>query len=156
MERHEAEEVVSLLKAATGGRVEADQTEFFAAALTRLDYEQAMSAAVKGTITWQRFPSWAQFREMYAAGAPREELAKTLNMPAEEEKGRVIPRWVRRWIAARFLFTRWGRDQDMRPFQEQGPRLTSLAGEIEWMPEGEWDDVADEVSDRDVWGSLGA
>ncbi len=64
-----------------------------------------------------------------------------------------IPHWVRRWIAARYLYARFGKDQDLRAFREQGgevdPRTT------DWMPDGEWDEEAEHVTDKDVWKAVG-
>jgi hypothetical protein len=159
MTESDAREVVMLLRAATTTPISADTIDYFSVALLPFDYEAALTAATKGVrVHWRRFPSWFEFREAYNAELKlRDDDGRSAQdaMPKRTEEGggkKTIPFWVKRWIAARFLFTRWGRDQDLRPFTEQKDRLTSLAGEIEWMPEDEWVEEANHVSDDDVWG----
>jgi len=145
-----------LLRAATTTPISADTIDYFSVALLPLEYEPALTAATKGVrVHWRRFPSWFDFREAYNNELKLREPDATSVQDAlgiSPEGKRVIPFWVKRWIAARFLFARWGREQDTRPFTEQKDRLTSLAGEIEWMPEDEWVEEANHVSDDDVWG----
>lgn len=67
MNEEQAKEVVTLIRAATGGRADESTIHYFEAALSGLDYELALSAASVGTITWRWFPSWAEFKEVYRA-----------------------------------------------------------------------------------------
>lgn len=160
MERRDAEEVVTLLKAAVGGRVEEDQLEFFRAAMSKLDYDKALAAATKGAGIWRYFPSWSQFREMYG-GFEEEDRRERERVEREKEEvaartgKREIPFWVRRWIAARFLYARFDREKDLRPFREQGIRVDQRdPASLEWMPDDEWSEEGLRVSDRDVWFTL--
>lgn len=156
MTEQQANEIVLLIKASCASRVEEDTLAYFSAKLSVLDYTSALSAATMGTVSWRRFPSWAEFHEMYRA---QQQLKKSSGEQREREKQyrptgvREIPFWVRRWIAARFLFFRFGKERDLRPFPEQeivvGP--PSL---VDFMPDGEWNEEAEQVSDKEVWGSI--
>ena len=76
---------------------------------------------------------------------------EALPRPSSKER---VPGWVKRYVAARFLYRRFEREQDMRPFPEQreyvDPRTT------EWMPEEEWAEEATRVTDDDVWVNIGS
>lgn len=154
MTEDQAQQVITLIKAACGSRVDADQIDYFTARLIALDYQIGLAAASTGSIVWRRFPSWAEFFEHYKAQdhlrAPVGEQRIEEPLPKRYE----IPHWVKRFIAARFLYARFGRDQDLRPFREQERYLDSATAD--WMPEGEWEEKAEHVSDRQVWGALGA
>ena len=117
MLEEQAKEIVILLSAATGGRSNPDTRAYYEAQLPSLDYQTALNTATMGSVTWRSFPSWAEFREMYRAqqklheptGEQRMDLPK---LPKETK----IPLWVRRWTCARYLFERFGKDQDLRWF----------------------------------------
>lgn len=154
MTEQQANEIVTLIRAACASRVEDDTIAYFGARLSALDYEAALSAATMGTVSWRRFPSWADFNEMYQA---QRKLRQPSGEQREREKEhrssgvREIPFWVRRWIAARFLFFRFGKERDLRSFREQ----EIIVGPVpEFMPDGEWSEEAEQVSDKEVWGSL--
>lgn len=152
MTEEQAKEVVMLVQAAAAHPVDLLTIEYFEARLLGLEYQEALSAATLGANTWKRFPSWAIFTEMYRTQRRGAEAAPPTAVPARFN-AREIPRWVRRWIASRFLFSRFGRDRDLRPLREQEP----VVGPVEeFMPDGEWEEEAIKVSDKDVWGSLGA
>lgn len=68
MTEEQAQEVTTLIRAATADtRVDIKTLQYFEAALLNLEYDLALSAASVGTITWRRFPSWAEFKEIYRA-----------------------------------------------------------------------------------------
>lgn len=93
-----AKEIVTLLRAATGGRVDDTTIDYFTAALQALDYDVALSTATTGSVVWRFFPSWAEFREIYKTQerllAPPPEI---LEPPPFEKRGVAAPEWVRIW-----------------------------------------------------------
>lgn len=153
MTEAQATDIITMIRAACASRVDEDTVAYFGARLMALDQEAALAAATMGVVTWRRFPSWADFNELYQA-------QRKLKQPSGEQRSREddrqsrgvreIPFWVRRWIAARFLFARFGRDRDLRAFREQ----EIIVGPVEFMPDGEWVEEAEKVSDKDVWGAL--
>lgn len=152
----QANEVVMLIRAATGGQVDDEKVGFFTAALLHLDYETAISTATTGTVIWRFFPSWAEFKEIYRTQAklrePVGEQRTQVVEPAPQiERGRKIPYWVKRWVAARFLYARFGKQQDLRWFSEQKDYSDPSR---ERMPDSEWIDEAEKISDEDVWKAV--
>lgn len=143
-----------MLKAATGGRQTNDPAsdDFWLEALLPLDATLATQGVLAGIRDWRWFPSWAEFREAYKAQEklrePQGEQRAT--MPGKYE----VPGWIKRWAAARYLYARFDREQDMRPFREQYPSSASPPPDVpqEWMPEEEWVKESKRVSDADVWG----
>lgn len=109
MTESDAFEVVGLIKAATAGRVEQSTLDYYSAALRGLDYNTALSAATIGTITWRKFPSWAEFKEVYRA---QERLARPPEnqLPPKEEvsdesfkRGSHIAEWVHVYYWCRMI-----------------------------------------------------
>lgn len=108
MTEDQGKEVVTLMQAATADTRVPEQTlHYFEAALSHLDYELALSAASVGTITWRRFPSWAEFKEVYRAqkrlaepvGEQRSAPAQrgSSSMEDEGKRGDHSPEWVWVW-----------------------------------------------------------
>lgn len=151
----QAKEVVMLIRAATGGQVDEQKVGFFTAALLHLDYEIAISTATTGTVIWRFFPSWAEFKEIYRTQSKLKEPVGEQRSQAEPalrlERGRKIPDWVRRWVAARFLYMRFGKEQDLRWFPEQKDYSDTTR---ERMPDSEWIDEAAKITDEDVWRAV--
>jgi hypothetical protein len=147
----EAKDILAMLKAATGGRpLTQDEDDFWTEALLPLDADAASQAVLGGIREWTRFPAWAQFREAYSA-------AQKLREPAGEQrypmpKPSMIPLWVRRWVAARFLYERFGKEQDLRWFPEQAQYVDETT---ERMPEDAWLEEAKRISEVDVWRAVG-
>lgn len=152
MKENEARDIIGMLKAATGGK-QTDQTadDFWTESLLSLDATLATQAVLAGIRTWKWFPSWAEFREAYKAQERLREPSgeQRFDMPKPSK----VPLWIRRWTAARFLYERFGRDQDMRPFPEQKEFIDPLTKE--WMPDDEWAKEAEHVTDADVWRAVG-
>lgn len=153
MKENEARDVLGMLKAATGGSNKSDQTteDFWLEALTHMDADLASRAVLAGIRDWKWFPSWAEFREAYNAQQKLrepvgEQRAVTLPKPSK------IPLWIRRWTAARYLYDRFGRDQDLRPFREQAEFVDPQT--TEWMPDEEWLKEAARVTEAEVWGAI--
>lgn len=153
MTEAQANEIVVILSAATGGRAHADTRSYFEAQLPSLDYQTALSTATMGTITWRSFPSWAEFREMYRAQQKLHEPSGEQRMNLPKMKETKIPLWVRRWTAARFLYERFGKDQDFRRFGEQGDYADPM---VPLMPDEEWTEEAKHVADKEVWKAVGS
>ena len=160
MTEAEATEVVMLMKAASSRNVEQDTLEYFIARLTTYDYEPALAAATVGAGVWRFFPSWADYSEMYRAqkrslGEPvGEQRDQTPLKPAIGPVSKEVPLYVKRWIASRFLYYRFNREQDLRPFREHEDQVDQTDGPIEWMPDDEWLTESERVSDKEVWGIL--
>lgn len=153
MTREQATEVTGLIRAATGGQVDEQKISFFEAALTGLDYESSLAAATMGTVVWRFFPSWAEFKEIYRAQERLKEPTgeQRLDLPPIA-RGKQIPTWVRRWIAARFLYARFGKDRDTRIFPEQD-QYGSVAN-AEYMPPDAWVEEAAQIADTEVWAAI--
>ena len=145
MTTDEARDIVTMLRAATGGRADPDAVAYFESALQGLDHEPALYGATMGVVTWRRFPSWAEFKEVYRAQLRMAEPEKVVPPPVPT-KG--IPEWVRRWVAARWLYARFGRERDMRWFQEQASFVDTTS---EKMPDGEWEEEAAQITDGEAW-----
>ena len=95
-------------------------------------------------------PSVAELREFYDL-----ERAKTrahAERPVEERTRREkVPLWVRRWVAARYLYAQFGREQDMRRFPEQQDKHSP---DMEMMPADAWLEEAEHVTEDRVWRTL--
>lgn len=95
-------------------------------------------------------PSVAELREFYDL-----ERAKTrarAEAPAERyAKKEKVPLWVRRWVAARYLYRQFGRDQDLRRFPEQQDWANP---DLPLMPADAWLEEAEHVTETQVWKTL--
>jgi hypothetical protein len=150
MKEDEAKTIIRMIKGSVGGRADPSVEEVYLASLPPLDATLATQAVLTGRREWKWFPSWSEFREAYR-------IQERLREPVGEQrvqlpKSSKVPLWVRRWIAARYLFARFGREQDTRPFHEQREHVDPLTKE--WMPDGEWNEEAEKVTDRDVWKAM--
>lgn len=162
MTEQEAVSIVTLMKAAAAHPVDQDVVEYFITRLTQMDYQMGLAAATVGAGIWRRFPAWAGYMEVYRAQRAISEPAgeqrsadRTPIRAADVPVSREVPFWVKRWIAARFLYARFEKDQDFRVFPEEEPQLTAYERkDIQWMPDDEWVDEGQKVSDREVWGTL--
>lgn len=135
MTEQEAVEITSLIKAATSSRPDQTTLNYFQAALLGLDFDIALSAARLGTITWEFFPSWAKFKEIYRAekrlsepvGEQRNDTTEQPEYPKSPEPGVLqhpgdvpkrgdhAPEWVHVWRWARLA-----RDpRNLRGFPQQ-------------------------------------
>jgi hypothetical protein len=160
MNEHQASQIVNLMKASVGGRAERDALDYYSARLPQLDYQTALSAATTGSSVWRRFPSWSEFFELYRAeqksrggGSEEREQRERDQEILRIRRKHEIPFWVKRFIASRFLYARFGKERDLRPFKEQQPYVDPSG---EFMPDDAWIGEAHRVSDRDVWSSLGS
>ncbi len=130
----------------------AEEMSAYATGLQRYDAEYATKAVAAAQQKLMYRPSVAELREFYDL-----ERAKTRAAAERPEEPRAkkekVPLWVRRWVAARYLYARFGREQDMRRFPEQQDRHSP---DMEMMPPTEWLDEAEHVTERQVWASLGS
>ncbi len=129
-----------------------EEMHAYAAGLQRYDAEFCVRAVAAAQQKLMYRPSVAELREFYDL-----ERAKTRAAAERPEEPRAkkekVPLWVRRWVAARYLYARFGREQDMRRFPEQQDRHSP---DMEMMPPTEWLDEAEHVTERQVWASLGS
>lgn len=150
MKEREAADILSMLRAATGGKPDQAADDFWVVALMDLDADLASQAVLAGIRDWKWFPSWSEFKEAYRS-------QQRLREPVGEQRAPLpkplkIPLWIRRWTAARYLYARFDREQDMRPFPEQREFVDPLTKD--WMPEEEWVAEAEKVTDKDVWTAV--
>lgn len=131
MSEQQAAEIVLLLRAATASRVEQSTLDYFSVALLPLDYDLGLAAASVGTITWRRFPSWAEYKESYRAqqriAGPVGEQRDTSTRGDEElmeKRGVAAPEWVWVWSWARLM--RQPRNLRMFPQQESQTDPTTV------------------------------
>ena len=156
MKTGEAQDLIAMITAATAGAgLDAGKQAFWEEQLVRLEAEQATQAVLLGIRTWKFFPSWADFMTIYA------ELGK-LSEREEERKKRVVelatrrpvkdlPFWVKRWVCARMLYKRFGKDRDDRHFAEMGEFADPTS---ELMPADEWSAEAETITDVEAWRAV--
>ena len=118
MTPQEAEQIVLLLNASTAGRSDAETRAFFEASLARYSYDLALAAATTGAVTWRRFPSWAEFMEMYRV---QTKLAEPERRQEDDlgKRGVSPPEWVYVWSWARFK----RQPRNLRFFPQQAPHV---------------------------------
>jgi hypothetical protein len=152
VKENEAADVLALLKGAfPAHKMDPTDREVWMESFRQLDADLATQAVLRGRNEWVMFPSWARFREAYR-------LQERLREPVGEQRAALppidknkMPLWIRRWAAARYLYKRFGREQDMRRFVEQGDYADPM---LAVMPDGEWEKEAERVTDKDVWGAV--
>lgn len=103
MTEQEANEVVTLIHAATGDNwVEQKTLDYFRFALIELDYHTALDAAAIGAGIWRRFPSWGEYREFYKEQVrlrePDPDRKRREEIASSSQKH---PEWVWVWSWAR-------------------------------------------------------
>lgn len=157
MKPSESVELVSFLRAAFPA-INDEQEKVYARLLEKEPDAQAASDAILGGVkTWNPggfgnfTPSYAQIREAIRI---EKEQARLAQPRPPEPKGGPMSFWVRRWTCARFLFPRFGRDQDMRPFPQQFPH--GAPPDIELMPEDEWAEEANTIDMTEAWKTIRA
>lgn len=122
------------------------QIEAFVGALLPYDAEVATQALATAHRSIDFRPSFAEFFAFYRS-AKADAASRQHPPPQESGKKNTLPPWVKEWVCARFLYARFGRDQDMRRFTQQQDWAdpdTSL------MPPGEWAKEAAAITNRDA------
>lgn len=135
MTADEAASITNLLEGATSSRPTAKTLEFFQAALTHLDFDIALSAVRVGTITWDYFPSWGKFKEVYRSetrlaepvGEQRSDIYHTDNRALQHaedlpKRGDHAPEWVHVWRWARLVRS----PRNFRAFPQQHGQVDPL------------------------------
>lgn len=141
----EAEQLVALIHAGFPNMT-AEQRALYQRKLEPEDADLATKAILRGMNVWKYPPSWADLRELI--------LAEKRGVPEAKETYRVsvMPMFVRRFVCARFLYTRFDREKDLRPFLEQFP-MGPPPG-IDLMPEDEWVEEAATVNIAEAWRAI--
>jgi len=135
MKREEAEQLVAFMRAAPGWgpQINDDQADFYTNALETIDATIASKSILDGISEWKFAPSLAQIYERVKIEKEqykyRHAVDHRINLPERE----AIPQWVQRWMCARYLHDRFGRERDDRVFPEQRPHMIGEA-----MPDDEW------------------
>lgn len=121
-----------------------EEIDLYAHAIQDLDAELTTHTILKAQKETAYRPTVAELRERVRA--ERRALLPVV-APLEDTEGRPLPLWVRRWVCARMLYSRWGKDRDMRRFPEQGDfgDLTQ-----EKMPEGAWVEEAESLGEKEI------
>jgi hypothetical protein len=119
-----------------------EEMDAYARSIQSLNAEIATSTVVRAALEVKYRPSIAEFFECYKAERRRlqPEVAPLEAAP------QVIPFWVKRWMCARLLADRWGKETDRRRFSEQG-HFGDLTREL--MPEGAWVEEANSIPDEE-------
>jgi hypothetical protein len=129
------------------------QIAAFVESLLPYDAEIATQALAKAHIAVTYRPQFAEFYTFYRAeqnARYAEESATRVAAETPAKPGK-LPLWVRRWIAARYLHKRFGRDQDMRRFPEQQEWADHR---VPLMPGDEWVAEATAIDDRQAIRAL--
>jgi hypothetical protein len=148
----EAQEIVRLVESYSRADFGREGRGLWKEMLYRYDVDIATKAVVKLS-QQEGWPTIAALKaailQLKAEGYGREEQAAP-SLPPGRTPSRELPMWVKRWTAARYLYGRFGREQDMRIFPEQ--RDSHALGEM--MPAGEWVEEGAKVRDKDVWQAI--
>jgi hypothetical protein len=149
MKKQEAEELMAFLRAAFP-RMELETQILYSRLLEREhDADLVSRAILKGVSEWKYPPSFSELKDYIR-------LERRLAEPEHDifnermVSTREMPVWVKRWVCARFLYSRFGRERDMRPFREQ----SAFSESDDFMPEDEWATEAAAVSTGEAWAAL--
>lgn len=169
MKPEEARDLIGMMKAGTRGLpLQDEEVGFWEMQLERLDADLATKAVLAGVRDWTMFPAWSEFYDAYKVQQRLSSPDTYYRSPDPPPNVREVPFWVKRLIAARYLYRRFGKSRDMRPFGEQVAGLRELRSyhggadksgytiptQKELMPESEWVEEAKRVSDEDVWRTI--
>ena len=153
MNYNEALDIVGMVVRTWPGK-EWSEAEMDAYATGLMRYEAATCVAAVAAAQQKLMyrPSVAELREFYdLERAKRRAVAERPVEPrAKKEK---VPLWVRRWVAARYLYRQFGKEQDLRAFPEQ---QTFMNPYVEVMPADAWLEEAEHVTEAQVWRTLQA
>jgi hypothetical protein len=127
-----------------------DEISAYATGLMKYDAATLTRAVAAAQQKLMYRPSVAELREFY--DLERAKTRASAELPVEP-RARIekVPLWVRRWVAARYLYARFGKEQDMRRFPEQQDKYSP---DMEMMPADAWLEEAEHVTDKQVWATL--
>lgn len=151
MKRDEAIEVVEqvLTRWPIGDWTE-EQIAAYTSSVMTLPYELTMRA-LDVHIRESKFrPAISELLDIIRALRRSEPAPKEPDGDPTPQRG--VPFWVRRWVAARWLYEKFGKAQDMRPFPEQADYANPDA---KMMPADAWVEEGARVTDAEVLGHLG-
>ena len=128
----------------------AEEMSAYANGLMKYDAATATLAVAAAQQKLMYRPSVAELREFYdlEKAKHRAQAEKVTVIYPKKER---VPLWVRRWLAARYLYAMFGREQDMRPFPEQQHKWSP---DEPLMPADAWLDEAEHVTEDRVWKTL--
>lgn len=129
---------------------DAAEMDAYARGLERLDAGLAVQAVAVAQQHLTRRPSVAELKDFYdiERAKHRASIENTEKWPTKRD---TVPLWVRRWVAARYLYRQFGHGQDMRRFPEQGDWGNPYT---DLMPPDAWQTEAEHVTDDRVWATL--
>lgn len=123
------------------------QIETFAGALLPYEADIATQALALAHKNIGYRPSFSDFLGFYRAARADAQSRQHTPPPAPTVSNVKLPLWVKRWIAARLYYQRFGRDQDMRRFPEEGDLGDPS---VPLMPPDEWVAEANTIGDEDA------
>lgn len=129
------------------------QIATFMESLLPYDAEIATQALAKAHIAVTYRPQFAEFYTFYRAEQNARYAEQSASRVASQTpaKPTKMPLWVLRWVVARLLHNRFGRDQDMRSFAEQGQWADP---DVAVMPPDEWVAEANAIGDKEAVRAL--
>ncbi len=148
MNEREAHELVRSIEHLWNYDMGADGRATWTAALSRYDSITASEAIIRLSQRQRERPTLADIRQIITI-IHRDRGNTTRELSAGRQ---TLPGWVKRWACARYFHARFDRKQDMRRFPEQGDWVDPR---VPLMPEHEWADEAERISDADVYRAVG-
>jgi len=127
-----------------------NEMDAYATGLMRYDAAVCTLAVAAAQQKLMYRPSVAELREFYDLERAKTRARSEAPVTERPRKDKV-PLWVRRWVAARYLYAQFGKAQDMRRFPEQQDKYSP---DMEMMPPTEWLDEAEHVTEERVWRTL--
>jgi len=123
------------------------QTEAYVNALVPYDADHMTNAVALAHRELQFRPPFSELYQYYRAA--KAQAASRQDTPPSTASGKrnTLPLWVKRWVCARYLYARFGRERDMRVFPEQRDWSNP---EDPLMPPDEWVEEAQKITDRDA------
>lgn len=119
-----------------------EEMDTYAKRIEDLDAEVLTSTVIRASKEMTFAPRINELRERYKSEKRR--LAPTVD-PKGDAAPQPLPQWVKRWVCARLLYSRWGKERDLRRFPEQGEFGDES---VEQMPEGAWEEEASSIPEE--------
>ena len=120
MTEDQAHDIVQLIRAGTADSWVSEETlGYFETAMLHLEFDSALAAANAGLVTWDKFPSWGKFKDIYRAEKRLREPAGEQRFDADlGKRGEKAPDWVHVWSWLRTI--RDPQEWRFLPQQESG------------------------------------
>lgn len=151
MTRDESLVIVRMILSGWPQAKELDQEEIdlYARSIQDMPAELTTHTVLKAVKDTQYRPTVAELRERVRA---EKKLLAPQVAPIEPLEGKSLPLWVKRWVCARMLYERFGKERDLRRFPEQG-NYGDLT--VEQMPDGAWVEEAESIGDKEFHEAFG-